>query len=266
MNSRMTALTSLAAVAALLMLPTTARAAEPTYHHVHLTAPNAVEAAAWYIEHMGCEDFGRAGACQVGGVQIIWFEREPSDGSVGSGVDHIGFSFRDLAAELEGWKAAGVTILNDMREIDGLFKLAFVEDPWGTKIEVVEDHEDLGFHHIHLRSPNPDETLAWYQNIFGGVTDQMKGRLKGLRYGRVWLLVGRQRDDEAAREATQGRALDHLGWAFTDLNAAAAEIRSKGVEFQLEPRPFTNPLGQDMLISFVVGPDGVRIEIVQPEA
>ena len=32
----------------------------------------------------------------------------------------------------------------------------------------------------------------------------------------------------------------------------------------MEPRPFTNPLGEGMLISFVVGPDGVRIEIVQP--
>ena len=48
--------------------------------------------------------------------------------------------------------------------------------------------------------------------------------------------------------------------------AAAEEIKGKGVEFQVEPRPFTNPLGQDMLISFVVGPDGVRIEIVQPQA
>ena len=32
----------------------------------------------------------------------------------------------------------------------------------------------------------------------------------------------------------------------------------------MEPRPYTNPLGQEMQISFVMGPDDVFIEIVQP--
>jgi len=66
------------------------------------------------------------------------------------------------------------------------------------------------------------------------------------------------------KAATQGRAIDHLGWGLPDLDAAAAIIKSKGVDFAMEPRPFTNPLGQEMKISFVIGPDDVRIEIVQP--
>ena len=162
---------------------------------------------------------------------------------------------------MASFEAAGVTVTEPMREIDGLFKLAFVEDPWGTKIEVVEDHEWLGFHHLHLRSPNPDETLAWYENIFGGERDSLKGRIGGLRYGSLWFLVSRHQGELAP---TEGRAFDHLGWQFSDLRVAAEEIKRKGVEFTLEPRPFTNPLGEDMLISFVTGPDGVRIEIVQP--
>ena len=99
---------------------------------------------------------------------------------------------------MTAWKAANLNVLEDIREVDGLFKLAFVEDPWGTKIEVVEDHEDLGFHHLHLRSPDPEQTLAWYQNIFGGEFDQMKGRLDGVRYGRVWLLVSQPREGSLA--------------------------------------------------------------------
>ena len=248
--------------ACLTLTPAVSDAADADYHHVHLSAPNPQEAADWYMEHMGCEDFGRAGACQVGPVQLLFSEREPQGGSVGSGVDHIGFSFEDLGAKMTAWKAAGVNVTDDVRAIDGLFKLAFVEDPWGTKIEVVEDREDLGFHHLHLRSPNPDETLAWYQNVFGGTSDQMKGRLNGVRYGRVWLLVSALR--EGTLEPTQGRAIDHLGWGFSDLDAAAEEIRGKGIEFQMEPRPYTNVLGQDMKISFIMGPDDVRIEVVQP--
>ena len=43
-------------------------------------------------------------------------------------------------------------------------------------------------------------------------------------------------------------------------------MKKKGVAFQTEPRPFTNAAGQNMKISFVVGPDDVRIEVVQPKA
>ena len=100
----------------------TSDAADADYHHVHLAATNAQEAADWYIEHMGCEDFGRAGACQVGQVQLIFAERDPQGGSVSSGIDHIGFSFQDLSAKMTGWKAAGLNVLDDIREVDGVIQ------------------------------------------------------------------------------------------------------------------------------------------------
>ena len=174
--------------------------------------------------------------------------------------DGGGRDARRAGGRVRGRVRAGV---QGRRAIDGLFKLAFVEDPWGTKIEVVEDTEWLGFHHLHLRSTDPAAALDWYENIFEGERDSLKGRIAGLRYGTVWLLISRHEGELAP---TEGRAFDHLGWQFPDLRAAAEEIKGKGVEFNLEPRPFTNPLGQDMLISFVTGPDGVRIEIVQPQA
>jgi catechol 2,3-dioxygenase-like lactoylglutathione lyase family enzyme len=205
---------------------------------------------------------GRPDACQVGSVQLIFVNRAPEGGSQGTGVDHIGFSFPDLGAKMQALEAAGVHIVSPMRDIPGLFKLAFVEDPWGTRIEVVEDTEYLGFHHIHLRSADPDATLQWYQSVFGGETASLKGRLNGLLYGRVWLLTSRQEEGALAR--TQGRSIDHLGFGFPDLDAAATTMKQQGVQFQMEPRPFTNALGQDMKISFVTGPDDVRIEVVQP--
>ena len=84
---------------------------------------------------------------------------------------------------------------------------------------MVQDTEYLGFHHIHLSSPDPDGTLAWYQNIFGGESDQLKGRLNGLRYGTTWLLVSQLREGTLA--ATQSRAIDHLGWSFPDVEASS---------------------------------------------
>ena len=98
MNSRHLLLAIAVVFVTVVGLPATAHAAD--YHHMHLTAPDAKVAAAWYIQHMGCEDFGREGACRVGTTDFYWFEREPTDGSVGSGVNHIGFSFTDLAAKM----------------------------------------------------------------------------------------------------------------------------------------------------------------------
>jgi hypothetical protein len=97
--------------------------------------------------------------------------------------------------------------------------------------------------------------------MFGGERDRLKGRISGLRYGTVWLLIA-QHEGELA--PTEGRAFDHLGWQFPDLRSEAENIKRKGIEFDIEPRQFTNPLGEDMLISFITSPDGIRIEIVQP--
>ena len=252
-----------AVVTILVALPGVVSAAD--YHHVHLAAPNVAEAVQWYITNIGCTAMNRPDACQIGTTQLIFANRQPDAGSQGSGVDHIGFSFPDLAAKMRAFESAGVKIVSPLRDVSGLFKLAFIEDPWGTRIEVVEDPEYLGFHHVHLRSADPDATLKWYQNVFGGETASLKGRLNGLRYGSVWLLITPVEKGQKLA-ATQGRSIDHLGFAFADLDAAAAEIKKKGVTFQTEPRPFTNAAGQNMKISFLVGPDDVRIEVVQPKA
>jgi catechol 2,3-dioxygenase-like lactoylglutathione lyase family enzyme len=261
---RLAQLAQTAAVSAVFVgLPGVATAAD--YHHMHMTAPDAKEAVAWYGEHMGCEGFGRENACRIGDVQLIWFERPPTDVSVGSGINHIGFSFPDLEAKMTGWQAAGLNIENPdapIRDVPGLFKLAFLTDPWGARLEVVEDAEWPGFHHIHLASADPAAALTWYQNIFGGERDKLKGRIDGVRYGGVWLVAAEHPDGAPA--PSKGRAIDHLSWGFADLDAAAVDIKGKGVPFDMEPRPYTNPLGQEMKISFVYGPDDVWIEVVQP--
>jgi hypothetical protein len=143
------------------------------------------------------------------------------------------------------------------QEPPGLFKLAFIEDPWGVKIEVVQDPETPGFHHLHLRAPNPDEVLAWYLDKFGGERTKFKGRLDAVKYGDVWLLV--QRGDATP---SAGHAIDHLGWRTPNLASFASELKAKSVKFTTEPRQVT--VGSTTVqISFVEGPSATRIEVVQ---
>src|SRR5262245_10030503 len=231
---------------------------------MHLTAPKAEEGAEWYIKHMECQPVpGRPERAKCGTTWFLFAAGTPSGPSVGSGVNHIGFSFRNVEAKLKALEAAGVKSEGPVRDVPNLFKIAFVYDPWGTRIELVEHPEYPGFHHVHLSSADPAKTLAWYKSIFGGEATKMKGRLDAMLDGKVWLLAVAAKDPLAA---TQGRAIDHLGFSFPNLEAAAAEIKGKGVAFQSEPRALTPPSPSAAKVSFIIGPDNVRIEAVEPPA
>ena len=80
--------------------------------------------------------------------------------------------------------------------------------------------------------------------------------LDALKYGSVWLLV--QGSGKAELAPTEGRAVDHLGWGFADLEKEAVRLKEMGVNFTLEPMKY-----RDFKIAFIDGPDGVRIELVQ---
>jgi hypothetical protein len=71
------------------------------------------------------------------------------------------------------------------------------------------------------------------------------------------------------REANPGESLgeggssrfgtDHIGLLVDDLDATAAELKRRGVQFQMEPSEFRPGLR----ISFILGPDQVRIELLE---
>ena len=256
---------TLACMLALGFVSATPRAASATdaaYHHMHLTAPKAEEGAEWYIKHMECDAVpGRPERAKCGTTWFLFAAGTPSGSSVGTGVNHIGFSFRNLEAKLKALEAAGIKSEGPIRDVPNLFKLAFVYDPWGTRIELVEHPEYLGFHHIHLASTDPAKTLAWYNSIFGGKVTKLKDRFDAVLYGTVWLMAVPSKEPLAP---TLKRSIDHIGFAFPNLDAAAGEIKGKGVTFETEPRPLVPPSPSSVKISFVPGPDGVRIEVVEP--
>ena len=139
-----------------------------------------------------------------------------------------------------------------------MFKTAFIKDPWGTKIELVEDPDLLGFHHVHLFSDDPGATLKWYQNTFGGKPGTLKGRLNGLLYGKTWLLVA-QNANRGALQPTEGRTIDHIAFSFQNGDAGAAELKQKGLQVR-EPADAIDSDGQGMKVAMIAAPDNLRIE------
>ncbi len=239
-----------------------AASAEPRsiFHHVHLTASDPKEAINWYLDNFGGKvtKIGPFDAVLSNGVLFVFFKgtREGFPGSVGSSVDHVGFSYADIDAKLKDLEKAGVEIVSGVEE-EGPIRYAFVKDPWGTLIELVEDPTITGFHHIHLATPTPKETLQWYADAFGGEVTRFQGLIPAIRYGNVWVLAKKVAE---VRAPTKGRSIDHVSWGFADLDGAAKELKAKGVEFVSGPLSFGG--GK---IAFVKGPDGVRIELVGPD-
>src|SRR5262245_27051781 len=252
------------AVIVVAAAPVPARAADANYHHVHLTAPSPEDAAQWYIKHMGCDAVtGRKDAARCGTVQLLFYRRAPKAGTEGTGMHHIGFSFLNLAEKMKALEAAGVKIVTPSGE--GRLKAGFVEDPWGTRIELVEDPESLGLYHVHLHTSDPERTLKWYQSAFGGQLLKRKlTGVDGLLYGTFWVLATKPGAHELPLQPTDGRAVDHLGFSFANLDSSVADLKGKGVKFRDDVRTVTNAVGETLKIAFVIGPDDVTIELVQP--
>jgi catechol 2,3-dioxygenase-like lactoylglutathione lyase family enzyme len=235
------------------------------YDHIHLNVPDPATASTWYEKYLGGHRLTEGpDRLMFGTTRFLFIKKADAKPSSGSVIDHVGFSFKDLDAKMKEFQAAGIKIVTPARKAPGLFKAAFVEDPWGTRIEVVQDPELLGLHHVHLRAPNPDEVFAWLLAKFGGQRTQLKGRLDAIKYSSagfkdMWILV--QRGDS---EPSEGRAIDHIGWRSTGmLTKTIDSLRAQGVTVLTEPAPLSLPKGPAINFAYVAGPAGVKIEIVE---
>ena len=268
MNRTQNTLGLVLATASLVSLPVLARAAD--YHHVHVTSSNASEAVKWYERYLDCQPLAdRDDGVDCAGAQVVFDSRPTLGTSQRTGIDHISFSYADLTtkmAELEsvGVRGSGVRLQrfadgSTLRDVPGLFKYGFIFDPWGTRIEMVEDADTLGFHHIHLSATDPAATLTWYQEMFGGESARLRDRLDGLWLGDIWLLA---MSAEGTPAATAGRAIDHIAFSVDNFDSAAARMRRDGVAFLEEP---ATPEGgrTSAKRAFIRGPDNVSLAVVE---
>ena len=258
----------LAALTAVLCSSVTARAAESTYHHVHIRASDPKAAAEWYTQYMGGSRLGDS-AVQMSSAYLFIFpaklggvDGSPNPGgdlkgSEGTASDHLGFSFEDPDAKMEEFKSAGIEILQEVRDVQGKFKYAMIMDPWGTKLEIMEDPELYGFHHVHVVSKDPQKAITWYQEIFGGEITTYKGQssLPSIRYGGMWLMISKTDKD---LEPMWYRSIDHLGWGFKELAKEMARFEERGEKIPVKMYDYrgTN-------IAYIESDEGALIELVE---
>lgn len=117
--------------------------------------------------------------------------------------------------------------------------------------------------HIHLICPDIETAKQWYCDMFGGKVT-FEGEFKGYKVyyidlsGFRVILIEQLPDENPLPATIQSReGLDHFGVEVHDMDAAAAELKAKGVRFVVEPIQ----LRPGLRIAYVEAPDKVRIEL-----
>jgi catechol 2,3-dioxygenase-like lactoylglutathione lyase family enzyme len=112
------------------------------HHHIHFSTSRLEATREWYVKMFSAVPGrrGRFEAADVPGVNLSFSPSEqPTVGTKGRALDHIGFEVRDLESYVKKLQGMGVTFDIPYRKVPTLgIAIAFLTDPWGTYIELTE--------------------------------------------------------------------------------------------------------------------------------
>jgi len=198
----------------------------------------------------------------------------PTGGSIGTTVNHIGFSVPDLKPlvakiKANGFRmittdsvAANVKVTDDIASASPTTNIAFALAPEDVKVEFVEDKSQklpIQLHHIHFFGQANTEMQAWYAKTFGAkalpanpgsafVQDQLPG---------VFLNFT---PSPTPTVGTTGRAIDHIGFEVKNLEAFTQKLEAQGIRLD---RPYTKVPELGIAIAFIKDPWGTNIEMTE---
>ena len=117
--------------------------------------------------------------------------------------------------------------------------------------------------HIHLRTTNPEAMAQWFQTMLGAevIRSMQQGKSRiDLKLGgaNIFIAPVETGDGVNAPPVTPYRGLDHFGLSVSGIDAIAADLKKKGVEFTREP----TTVRPGVRICFLRGPEGVSIELL----
>ncbi len=232
-----------------------------TYGHVHLNVSDVELHKQLWVEHFGgvVTQKGPLVAVRLPGFLVALSAREPTGGSQGSVMDHFGFKVRNMAKFLAKWRAAGYSVDSEFTGAESQPN-AFVTMPDDVRVELQEDQMlpvEVSGYHIHFFTPEYEELLAWYLDVFG-LELRPRGRIQSTtNVPGMNMSFGNARGEVVP---TRGRAIDHIGFELDDLEAFTMRLKAKGIEFDTDFRVIDS---LQLKIAYLTDPSGVRIELTE---
>lgn len=249
------------------------------YGHHHFNTTDLAAQKTFYVDTLG----GTAAKIGTNGLEVIQFPnvflffrpmQAPTGGTIGSTVNHVGFSVPDLRSVVTKLKAGGyemitrdsvaptMTITDDIAAASPTTNIAFVLGPENVKVELVEvkgQSLPIQLHHVHFFGERHTEMQAWYAKVFGAavqpaiagqvfVTNQLPG---------VTLSFS---PSQTATVGTEGRALDHIGFEVRNLEAFTKKLEADGVALTV---PYRQVPALGIAIAFIKDPWGTNIELTE---
>lgn len=247
--------------------------------HHHLNVSDVAAHKRFWVDTLG----GKAGTFGSGtpiamfpDALVFMREQAPTGGSIGSTVDHVGFSVPNLRAVVDRLVAAGyemVTaaqsppgseVVDGIRVIPGngpVSGVAYVLGPDDVKVEVLETRAQdapIVSHHIHFFGDEAEAMRAWYVEVFGAAAQP--GAANGFVVATLPGLSMNFTDTEAATDGTAGRVIDHVGFEVDDLEAFVAGLEAKGIALDV---PYREIPAAGLAIAFLTDPWGTYIELTE---
>ena len=118
--------------------------------------------------------------------------------------------------------------------------------------------------HIHLKTPDPEATAKWYQDMLGAEIVRTKMHDGSTRIdlnlaGQKVFIAPVDADKVGAAPSMPYLGMDHFGMTVDDIDSAVAELKAKGVTFTMDPKT----IRPGVRIAFLTAPQNVSIELIQ---
>ena len=203
-------------------------------------------------------------------LQVFLTENEPSGGTRGTVVNHVGFETTNISAAVSRLQEMGYNMItreelpdrfpveDGIASVNGA-TLAFVQGPDDIKVELIENTANpypIQLHHVHWAVEDGAAVQAWYVENLGAAMGSRIGQPAGDFPG-VNLTFG---PTPVPTTPTRGTVLDHIGFEVKNLKAFCDELKAKGIELDMDYREIPS-LG--IAIAFLTDPWGTYIELTE---
>ncbi len=237
--------------------------------HVHLIVRNPDEHKKLWMDMLGAQvtHSGSSELLKIPGLLIVLEKGEPTAGSGGSSINHIGLWIKDYDDIKAKVTAAHLMINSDNYKAAECAAAPgtpacqmTISFPDGARIEFTEDKKlatTSAGHHIHMTVADPAAVQAWYAKTFGGTPYMRRGTIAAAMFesGEVDFNKGAE-----AQAPSKGRAVDHFGLEVKGLEAFCKKLEAQGVKFDT---PYHVIPGTGVKSAFLTDPVGARIELTE---
>jgi catechol 2,3-dioxygenase-like lactoylglutathione lyase family enzyme len=252
------------------------------FNHVGINVKDIRKTLRFYQENFGAV-FARGlyipGAHMVGayvqlGAGMLEFlsPLEP-DEKTQYGINHFGFIVDDIEAEACNLMGKGYKFdVMPKKAGSGAGKVAFLNDPNGVRVELIERAESLtqdwspagdvlGFDHASAQADNLDAAIDFYTKNFGFNVVHNIHVGGGRNFSMVYMNNGRNMLEllHADSNTHQGPLMGHIALLVRDTQKIFDKLTAGGVEVNAAPRALATNNGT---VCNLKDPDGIGVELI----